>query len=79
MFRIMLVGIELIQKSYVSVGFKVYTSLVKGSSVYTQVGFSKVAYAFWCMIFEVAVGSEWWCRFLVSAQCFGDKWLEYSD
>ena len=42
----MLVGTDLIHKFYVSVVLKVYASLVKGRSVYTLVGFNKVAYTF---------------------------------
>ena len=44
MFSILLVGIDLIQKCFVSVVLKVYAGLVKGSSVYMQVGFKQVAY-----------------------------------
>jgi len=44
MLCILLIDIHLIQKVYVSVVLKVYASLVKGSSIYTQVGFGKVAY-----------------------------------
>jgi len=73
MFSIFLVDTDLIKKFYVLVALKVYAGFVNGSGIYRQVGFSKVAYTFWCMIFEVTVGSEWWCRFLGSAQCSGDS------
>jgi len=68
MFSILLVGTDLIHKFYVSVVLKVYTGLIKGSSIYMQVAFSKIAYIFWCMIFEVATSSKWLCRFLGSSQ-----------
>lgn len=71
MFKILLVGIDLIKKFYVSVVLKVHVGLVKGSSVYMEVGFSEVVYSFWCMIFKVTTGSGWWYRFLGSAQCSG--------
>ena len=58
MVNILLVGTNLIQKIYVSIVLKVYTGLITGSSVYMHVGFSKIAYTFSCMIFEVATGSE---------------------
>ena len=73
MFSIFLVGTDLIQKFYVSLILKVYAGFIKGSSVYMQVGFSKVANTFWCMLFEVAAGFEWWCKFLGPTQCFGDN------
>ena len=39
-----------------------------------KIGFIKVAYTFWHMIFEVAVGSSCWCSVLGSDLCTG-----YSD
>ena len=44
---------------YDSVSLEVYAGWVNGSSLYMQVGFIKVAYTLWCMIFKVATGSEW--------------------
>ena len=73
MFGILFVGTNLIQKFYVSVVFEVYAGLGKGSSIYMQVGFIKVTYAFWCMILEVVASYEWWCRFLGSTQCSSDN------
>ena len=64
MVSILLVGRDLVQKFYVSVVLNVYGGLIRGSSVYTQVGFSKVDCTLWCMIFEITVGSKWWCKLL---------------
>lgn len=67
----MLVGTDLIQKFMFALVSKVYASLINGSSVYMQFGFSQVAYTLWCMVFEVTVDSERWCGFLGSTQCSG--------
>ena len=46
----------MVQKFYDSVSLEVYTGWVTESSVYMQVGFIEIAYTFWHMIFEFAVG-----------------------
>lgn len=74
MFCIFLVGTSLIQNFIFALVLKVYAGFINGSSIYTEFGFSQVAYTFWCMVFEVTVGSEWWCSVQGSNLC-----TSYSD
>jgi len=60
-----------VHRFYDSVSLEVYAGWAKGSSVYTQVFFIKVAYTFWHMNFEVTVSSGCWCNVLGSYLCTG--------
>ena len=61
----------MVQKFYDLVSLEVCAGWVTESSVYMEVGFIEVAYAFWHMIFEVAVGSGYLDSVLGSDLCTG--------